>query len=143
VLDLGTGSGVLAIAAAKVFDAPVLAGDIDPVAVGVARENCQINGVPSLVRTLTAIGTVHPEIMARRPFDLVMANILAGPLLKLAGPIRHVLAPRGAVILSGLLDNQAAEVLGRYQNSGFHYVRRYSIDGWSTLVLLRGADRRR
>src|SRR3954467_988916 len=108
VLDLGTGTGVLAIAAAKALHETVLASDIDPASVMVARDNAKLNGVGNLVRVIRAAGFSASDFAARAPFDLVLANILANPLRHLAGPMVQHLAPGARVILSGLLTHQAA-----------------------------------
>lgn len=136
-LDLGCGSGVLAIAAAKAGVRRVLATDIDPIAVKVARGNCRLNGAAPFVTLQTAAGLAHQTIARRAPFDLIVANILAKPLLTLAEPIRRACVSGGCVVLSGLLDRQAREVLGRYRAAGFVLVRRISLDGWATLLLRR------
>ncbi|MDZ4790262.1 MAG: 50S ribosomal protein L11 methyltransferase [Hyphomicrobiales bacterium] len=137
VLDMGTGSGILAIAAAKSMRLRVLAADIDPVAVVVARDNCRINGVAEQVRAVCASRLSYPAIAARAPFDLIVANILAGPLISLAASFHAALNPRGFVILSGLLDSQEPEVWGRYHSVGFALQKRRSQDGWTTLTLVR------
>ncbi len=137
VLDVGTGSGVLAIAAARAGAGHVLATDIDPVAAAVARENCRKNGASVHVTVITAPGLRHSEIRRWQPFDLIMANILAKPLLSLSQDMRRAAKPGTMLILSGLLDNQAREILGRYRSAGFFLRRRLSIDGWTTLVLMR------
>ncbi|MEJ2116831.1 MAG: 50S ribosomal protein L11 methyltransferase, partial [Alphaproteobacteria bacterium] len=124
-LDLGTGSGVLAIAAAKTLRGNVLATDIDPVAIDVARANCADNGVSALVSFVVADGVKHPSIAARAPFGLVIANILAAPLLGLAPSIASVVAPGSHLILSGILESQAREVGGRYMAQGFRLVQRF------------------
>jgi ribosomal protein L11 methyltransferase len=137
VLDLGTGSGVLAIAAAKTGSRRALATDIDPVAVRVARGNCRLNRVAPFIALQTAPGLAHRTIAGRAPFDLILANILAAPLLKLAPSIGRVSPRGGAVVLSGLLDRQARELCGRYRGAGFVLERRISVEGWSTLTLRR------
>lgn len=134
-LDLGTGSAVLAIAAAKTLGGKVLATDIDPVAVRVARENCEDNGVKARIRLQVAGGLAHPAIQSAAPFGLVTANILAKPLIQLAPAIRRVVAPGGDLVLSGLLDSQAREVTARYRNHGFILAARLILDGWATLHL--------
>jgi ribosomal protein L11 methyltransferase len=136
VLDLGCGSGVLAIAAAKVWpQADVTASDIDPIAVGVAQANVILNGARARVGCLTAAGLDHPRL--RGGFDLVLANILAGPLVKLASPMRRAVRPGGMAVLSGLLVHQAAEVSAAYRAQGFHLARRHDLVGWSILELQR------
>jgi ribosomal protein L11 methyltransferase len=139
VLDLGTGSGVLAIAAAKVSSASVLATDIDPVAVAVARDNICRNGALSMVRTAVVAGVDRPAIAGRAPFDLIVANILAGPLIKLAPRLARLLAPDGHVVLSGLLDEQARAVGATYLRLGLILETRLSLEGWTTLILRRAA----
>lgn len=136
-LDLGTGSGVLAIAAAKVFRNTVLATDIDPIAIDVARENFARNGVARLVTSIVAAGLAHPTVVAKASFDLIMANILAGPLLKLAADIARVAAPGGHLILSGLLDSQARQVRARYLAQGFSLATQLSLEGWTALHMRR------
>jgi ribosomal protein L11 methyltransferase len=137
ILDLGCGTGVLAIAAAKLWRMPVLATDIDPVAIEVARENAHANEVVPLVQAVTADGMTHPAIRTRGPFDLVCANILAGPLTKLAPDVSAALAPRGIAILSGLLRNQENLVLSFYRAQGLVFRRAFRDGPWSALVLER------
>ncbi len=135
VLDLGTGTGVLAIAAAKALHRQVLASDIDPASVRVARENARLNNTGDLVQIITATGFSAPQFAARGPFDLVLANILANPLRQLATPMARHLAPSGLVILSGLLNHQAASVIAAYRTRGLVPLRHVRIDGWSSLLL--------
>lgn len=136
VLDLGCGSGVLAIAAGRVLPrARILASDIDSEAVRVARANVAANRAGGRVRTLAAGGLRHPALAG--PFDLVLANILAGPLIALAGDIRRALAPRGTAVLSGILGEQAAEVVATYRAAGFIVRERRIVNGWATLILER------
>jgi ribosomal protein L11 methyltransferase len=135
VLDLGTGTGVLAIAAAKALHRSVLASDIDPASVRVARDNARLNGTGDLVQVIQATGFEAPQFAQRGPFDLVLANILANPLRQLAGPMTRHLAPSGLVILSGLLTPQAAGVVASYRARGLVPLRHVRIDGWSSLLL--------
>ena len=135
VLDLGTGTGVLAIAAAKALHAKILASDIDPVSVKVARENARLNGSGHLVQAIPATGFSAPQFAEAGPFDLVLANILANPLRQLATPMARHLAPSALVILSGLLTPQAASVIAAYRVRGLVPVRHLRIDGWSSLLL--------
>jgi ribosomal protein L11 methyltransferase len=137
VLDLGTGTGVLAIAAAKTLRRPVLASDIDARSVLVARENARFNGVGHLVEVIEATGFHSARFKVAGPFELIMANILAPPLRRLAPPLAAHLAPRGHVILSGLLPHQADSVVAAYRNAGLDLVRRIRIDGWSSLLMQR------
>lgn len=135
VLDIGTGTGVLAIAAARALRAPVLASDIDAEAVRIARDNARLNGCAALVQCLHAAGLASPRFRARAPFDLVFANILLGPLTRLARPMRRVLAPGARVILSGLLAAQENAALAAYVPHGLRLVRRIPLGEWVTLVL--------
>jgi ribosomal protein L11 methyltransferase len=136
-LDIGTGSGVLAIALARLAKARVLASDIDPVATHVAEENVRLNGVAAHVRCITAVGLTGRAFADSGPYDLVVANILAGPLAALAPAIRRVVAPGGTVILSGLLPEQRARIVATYRLTGLVLVRAMIVDGWLTLVLRR------
>jgi ribosomal protein L11 methyltransferase len=135
VLDLGTGTGVLAIAAAKALHRPVLASDIDAPSVKVARENARLNGTGPLVQVIRATGLSAPDFARHGPFDLVLANILANPLRQLAGPIERHLAPGAQVILSGLLNAQAGAVIAAYRARGLVPLRHLRIEGWSSLLL--------
>jgi ribosomal protein L11 methyltransferase len=135
VLDLGTGSGVLAIAAAKSLHRRVPASDLDAAAVRIARDNARLNRSGRLVRACRANGLAAAEIRAGAPFDLVFANILLAPLQKLAAPLTKMVAPRGRIILSGLLNSQANAARAAYPH--FTLERHIKIDGWTTLVLKR------
>jgi ribosomal protein L11 methyltransferase len=135
VLDLGTGTGVLAIAAAKARHGRALASDIDPASVEVARDNFRLNGVGNLVRAIRATGFSAPDFASRGPFDLVLANILANPLRQLASPMARHLAPSASVILSGLLNQQAGAVIAAYRARGLVPVRHLKTEGWSSLLL--------
>ncbi|MGV7214293.1 50S ribosomal protein L11 methyltransferase [Bradyrhizobium sp. UFLA05-112] len=135
VLDLGTGTGVLAIAAAKALHRVVLASDIDPPSVRVARENASLNEAGHHVHAIRATGFAAPDFAAWGPFDLVLANILANPLRQLAGPMTRRLAPGAQVILSGLLTPQAPAVIAAYRARGLVPVRHLRIEGWSSLLL--------
>jgi ribosomal protein L11 methyltransferase len=133
-LDVGTGTGVLAIAAAKALRALVVASDIDPEAVRIAHENARLNGAAQ-VECLCAAGLAAPRIAARAPFDLVFANILLAPLTRLAKPMRALLAPGATVILSGLLATQENAALAAYRPHGLTLMRRIPLGEWVTLVL--------
>ena len=137
VLDIGTGSGVLAIAAAKRLRTRVVASDIDRVAVVAARNNARLNRSPHIT-FIHAPGAGARAITAQGPFDLVFANILLGPLTRLAVPIRRLVAPGARVVLSGLLPSHANAALAHYSAQGFRLERRIPLDGWMTLVLRRG-----
>ncbi len=137
VLDLGCGTGLLAIGAAKLWRRLVIASDIDQVAVQITRQNATSNGEGALVRAMTADGLVHPALAKRAPYDLIVANILAGPLTRLAPQIARGIDAGGTLILSGLLRWQENLVLSFYRPHGLvlRYARR---DGpWSALVLER------
>jgi ribosomal protein L11 methyltransferase len=136
-LDLGTGSAVLAIALAKLAQIPVLATDIDPVATEVAAENVRLNEVSDYVETKTAPGFHDPLFAARGPFDLIVANILARPLMALAPDMARHVVPGGSAILSGILDRQHDEVLAAYTGEDFRHVETLSRDGWVTIHLKR------
>src|SRR5450756_915381 len=127
VLDLGTGTGVLAIAAAKALRIKVLASDIDPLSVRVAAENARLNGSGDLVETIRATGFAAPEFAQRGPFDLVLANILANPLRQMATPMAQHLAPSALVVLSGLLPPQAQSVIAAYRGRGLVLKRHIQI----------------
>jgi ribosomal protein L11 methyltransferase len=137
VLDLGTGTGVLAIAAAKALRIKVLASDIDPLAVQVTRENARLNGALDLVQAVHATGFSAPEFSRRAPFDLVLANILANPLRQMATPMAEHLAPSALVILSGLLPQQAQSVVAAYRARGLVLKKHLGIEGWSSLLMRR------
>jgi ribosomal protein L11 methyltransferase len=137
ILDIGTGSGVLAMAAAKVLRTRVVASDIDRVAVDAARANTRLNGVAPAITLLCAAGANVRAIAAHAPYDLIFANILLGPLLRLAVPIRRLAAPGARIVLSGLLPSHANAVLAIYRAQGLRLERRFPLDGWVTLVLRR------
>lgn len=137
-LDLGTGSGVLAIAAAKTWPVTVIAADNDPRSVAVARENMAINRVADRVRVMLSHGFDNPELTRRGPYDLILANILARPLAALAPEMKRHLAPGGMIVLSGLTVKQDAWVRNAYRRHGMALVRRLVINGWTTLILRRG-----
>ena len=137
VLDLGAGTAVLAIAAAKALHGAVLASDIDPLSVKVACDNTKLNGVANLVRVIRATGFSAPDFANLGPFDLVLANILANPLRQLASPMVQHLAPGALVILSGLLNHQAMSVIAAYRARGLVPLRHLKIEGWSSLLLYR------
>ncbi len=133
VLDLGTGTGLLAIGAAKLWKKKVLASDIDPVAVEVTRENAKANGVGPWVQAVVADGLDNPLLKNGAPYDLIVANILASPLTRLAPSIQRALAPGGTLVLSGLLRNQELMVISFY--TGLRFVSRHRDGPWSALVL--------
>lgn len=138
ILDIGTGTGVLAIAAAKSTKARVMASDIDPIAVRVTRANVRANGAGPLVDVVCAATPLHREIVRRAPYDIVLANILAEPLTRLAAPVARISSQRSKIVLSGLLDHQVSMVQPAWRAQGFALANRLSIDGWTTLILARG-----
>ncbi|WP_338719952.1 50S ribosomal protein L11 methyltransferase [Devosia sp. XK-2] len=135
MIDIGTGTGVLAIALAKRLEAVILATDIDPIAVTTTIDNAVENGVGDQIDAIEATGLDHPEIMARAPYDLVVANILAGPLTELAPGIGQITQPGGTAILSGILNTQADGVIAAYQAAGFALEDHLKRKDWTTLVL--------
>ncbi len=137
VADIGCGTAVLAMAAARVWPEPVLAGDIDQVAVDVARANVSANGLDGRVTCVEAAGFDAPALRAAAPFDLVFANILKGPLIGLAPDMGDSVQPGGYAILSGILIPQADEVIAVYARNGFNLVQREEIVDWTTLTLQR------
>jgi ribosomal protein L11 methyltransferase len=137
VLDVGCGTGVLAIAAAKVLRKAVAAGDVDPVAVATAEGNARLNGVAGLVRPLVSRGVERRELRQDAPYDLIFANILARPLRLLAPSLAAVTAPRGEAIVSGLLSADVPGVLSSWGAQRFFLAERYDLDGWASLLLRR------
>jgi ribosomal protein L11 methyltransferase len=137
VLDVGTGTGVLAIAAAKALRTRVVASDIDPRALMVARENARLNRTAPAIEFNAAGGLDAHHFLKCGPFDLILANILLGPLQRLARPLARLLAPGAHVVLSGLLNNQAQAALIAYRAQGLVLQRRIILDEWTTLVLRR------
>jgi ribosomal protein L11 methyltransferase len=135
-LDLGTGTGVLAIAAVRRFRKPVIASDLDPVAVKTARENALVNRAGNFIRLTKAAGMNAPLIRGRR-YDFVLANILLPTLKQLAKPVRPLLAPGATVVLSGLLAAQAGAAASIWRAQGLKLVSRRTIEGWTTLTLRR------
>jgi len=137
VLDIGTGSGVLAIAAAKRLRRPVIATDIDPRAVEAARSNARLNRAGGFITPLRASGVRIRAVTLYAPYDLVFANILLGPLVRLAVPVRRQCAKNARVVLSGLLPAQANAALAHYRAQGLTLERRILLEGWATLVLAK------
>jgi ribosomal protein L11 methyltransferase len=135
VLDVGAGTGVLAIAAARTGSRVAVGTDIDGPSVRISNENAQLNRAPA--RFVHASGLNHASITRSAPYDLVFANILARPLISLSGDIHGALRPDGIAILSGLLRTQEREVKAAYLAHGFKMMRRLYRDAWATLVLVR------
>jgi ribosomal protein L11 methyltransferase len=140
VVDIGTGTGILAIAAAKALKRPVLASDSDPLAVRIAGDNARNNGVKPFVRTLNASGFAHPSLRRMRA-DLVLANLLEGALHDLAPFMARRMRPGGDAILSGITQTQARGLEARYRAHGFGLKKRIILDGWTTLVITRRRGR--
>lgn len=139
VADIGCGTAVLAMGAARIWDAKILASDIDPVAVDVAQANVDANGLTGKVACLEAAGFGAPDLAAAAPYDLIFANILKGPLIALAPDLVANLAPNGAAILSGILNEQAEAVIEVYQGQGVVLADRRILGDWTTLVLKKPA----
>lgn len=142
VLDMGTGSGILAIAAWKLWKSPVLGVDNDDEAVRVAERHRAANGVPDGPTDMTCRcgdGFAEETVQKRKPFDLIIANILPGPLKEMAGDLVTVADENADVILSGILDEQAEDVLSVYQALGLEHRKTLRNDGWSTLILRKGS----
>lgn len=137
-LDLGTGSGVLAIAVRKMIKVPVLATDIDPIAVRVARDNARRNKVVEGIDFRTAPGFHSTAFAQHAPFDLIIANILARPLIKMAPQLVQHLAKDGSVILSGILAAQRWKVISAYSGAGLSHVRTIWRNGWVTIHFTQG-----
>jgi len=137
ILDLGTGSGILAIAGAKLLRRPVLASDIDARAARVAGANARLNGVATLVHAMRADGWADLTIRRGAAYDLVFANILARPLCAMAGALAAHLAPGGTAILAGLLTSQANWVVSAHRRAGLRVAFRIVDGAWTTLVLRR------
>jgi ribosomal protein L11 methyltransferase len=137
ILDLGTGTGVLAMAAAKALRQPVLASDIDRQAVITARANARLNGVAAFIEVILASGLTDRRFRGCGRFDLIFANILLRPLQQLAAPLTQLAAPGARIVLSGLLPVQADAALAAYRAQGLVLERRLLLDGWATLVLVR------
>ena len=135
VIDVGCGTAVLAMAAASIWPAPVLASDIDQVAVDAARANVVSNNLQGRVNCLEAAGFDHPDLKSSAPYDLIFANILKGPLLDLAPHMAAHIMDQGYAILSGILTEQAEEVAACYANVGLDLMKREDIGEWSTLTL--------
>lgn len=139
VLDVGCGTAVLAMAAARIWDGTILASDIDEVAVDVAAANVTANGLEGRVLCLEAAGLDHPKLVESGPYDLIFANILKGPLIALADDITNSLRPGGRVILSGILNEQADEVIEVYTRAGNSLAHRDEIGDWTTTTLVKNS----
>jgi ribosomal protein L11 methyltransferase len=137
VLDVGTGSGVLAIAAARACRRPVLASDIDRNAVAATGQNARANRAGRFVEAIRADGVRGRRLLSHAPYDLVVANILLQPLKRFAAPLARLAAPRSFIVLSGLLASQANAALAAYRMQGLALEHRILLDGWATLVLTR------
>lgn len=137
IFDLGCGSAVLAIAAAKVWDREIIASDIDEDSVEIAAENASLNGVGDKVKTVAAAGFDHVDINMAAPFDFVFANILAGPLAELAPDMGAHVARSGRVMLAGLMSEQEAGVIAAYEAEGFKLINRLDQPTWPVLLFAK------
>ncbi|WDI30513.1 50S ribosomal protein L11 methyltransferase [Hyphococcus flavus] len=137
ILDLGCGSAVLAIAAAKLWERTLIASDIDETSVSIARENAALNGVGDKIMSLTAAGFDHPEIKSSAPFDFVFANILAGPLAELAPDMAAHVAKNGRVMIAGLMSEQEDVVRSAYEREGFRQINRLEQPTWPVLLFVK------
>ncbi|MEO0034406.1 MAG: hypothetical protein RLZZ501_429 [Pseudomonadota bacterium] len=137
VLDLGAGSGILSIAAARLWHCPVVATDIDPAAVRVMAANATHNRVRAHFTALVSDGYRAPGIARCAPYDLIFANILARPLCRFAPDLAAHLAPGGVAVLSGLLESQERRVMASHERQGLRLIRRLRVDGWATLIIGR------
>ena len=136
-LDLGSGSGILGIAMAKMWACDVIATDIDPSAVKVAAINAKLNHVGARFTSIVSDGYRNPMLARNKPFDIIVANILAKPLMRFAKDLAAHLAPDGVAVLSGLLDWQERMVMGTHERQGLRLKDRQVIDGWATLTIGR------
>ncbi len=137
MLDMGTGSGVLAMAAAKAGARAVLAADIDPVATDVTRDNVKLNGLSHRIAAVTASRPDDPRLTTAGPYDLVVANILAGPLCDMATGLARLVTSNGHLVLSGLLAKEERLIVARYRATGLALARRIPREGWHTLIFQR------
>lgn len=148
IADVGTGTGLLAFAARAAWPrARIVASDIDPVAIDVTRENAEANHIPAgrglgRVELVVAAGLAHPRLRARAPFDLIVANILAGPLIELAPVLAGAVLPGGSLVLAGLLDHQADRVAAAYRRQGMRLADSITRGDWPTLRLVKRAAAR-
>jgi ribosomal protein L11 methyltransferase len=141
ILDLGCGSGILALAIARRWGRKVLAADIDPDAVATTRGNAAFNNVSHLVRPVPSNGVKNGAVKRNSPYGMIVANILARPIIDMAQDIKRVLQPGGTLILAGFTENQENLVRDAYQRRDYHLARKESSDGWTTFVLTRFGDR--
>jgi len=143
IADIGTGTGLLAFAARALWPAAkIVASDIDPVSIEVTAENAVVNGIPlgrgrNQIELIVAAGLAHRRLKARLPYDLLIANILAGPLIELAPVLGRAVLPGGSLILAGLLDSQAEAVAQAYRRQGFYLADRIVLGDWPTLRLVK------
>ncbi|MBT4890990.1 MAG: methyltransferase [Rhodospirillales bacterium] len=137
-LDVGCGSGILSIAAAKTWNVPVLAADIDPESVLVTKANAKLNQVDDLIQSVCSDGYKHRRISTSGSYDLITANILARPLAKLAKDLSHALAKGGTAVISGIIERDIPWMVRVHRMTGLHLVEKTALKGWATLVLEKG-----
>ncbi len=140
-LDMGCGTGILAMATAKTWQTTVVASDIDPSAVTTARANTEKNAVGHLVRVIESDGYTHPIVGASAPYDLITANILAGPLVAMAPDLADCLAPGGVAVLAGLLSRQADSIVAAHEAHSLIFDNKIALEDWRTLILRRPTDK--
>lgn len=138
-LDMGCGSGILAMAIAKTWNVQVIAADNDPESVRVAQNNSSLNHCGSLIQTFLSDGFANPDVIARKPYDLIVANILAGPLVDMAHALSQSLSPQGYVILSGLLTRDKEIVTQAYEEEGLTLLSHRTLNNWEALLLQKNS----
>ncbi len=136
-LDVGCGSGILALAMAKTWNGPVLCSDIDPEAVRVTTENARLNRVGNRIRAIVSDGYQHRTIIRNGLYDLITSNILARPLIRMTRSLSRVLEPGGIAVISGLVERDAPWLIASYRQVGLRLLQHRAIQGWSTLILSR------
>lgn len=136
-IDMGCGSGILGIAMAKTWNVPVIAADNDPESVRVATNNAVLNHCDALFKAYLSEGFENQEVRAHGPYDLIIANILATPLIEMAKSLSAALALKGLVILSGLLSRHREEVVQAYETEGIRLVSHRSLNDWEALLLVK------
>ena len=135
IIDIGCGTGVLAMAAGKTWNSYIIATDVDPTAIEVAQTNLIANDLQNNIECINADGLNHTMLRGRAPFDLILANILKNPLIEMAEDFSKSCTVDGIIILSGILNEQYSEVLKVYVEKNFEVINNISLEGWTTLTL--------